>query len=72
MSNSTVTLPTKYITFRSYRKFDEDAFRDDLEKATWNVLEMYHDPDDALDFFNDSFLSIADFHALLVMKLLKR
>ena len=36
-----------------------------------NVLDMFEDPDDATDYFNKTFLSVADAHAPLVQKRVK-
>ena len=50
----------KTIKYRKWENFSEQAFQDDLEKAPWNVLDMHDDPDDAIQFFNRTFLDVAD------------
>ena len=45
---------------------------EDLEKAPCNVLEMYDDPNDAIQFFNRTFLDLADDHVPLLSKRVKR
>ena len=56
----------KTIRYRRWKHFN------DLEKAPWNVLDTYDDPDDAIDFFNRTFLYVAGHHAPLVIRRVKR
>ena len=62
----------KTIKYRTWKNFSEQAFQDDLEKAPWNVLDMHDDPDDAIQFFNRTFLDVADDRVPLLTKRVKR
>ena len=62
----------KTIKYRKWKNFSEQAFQDDLEKAPWNVLDMHDDPDDAIQFFNRTFLDVADDRVPLLTKRVKR
>ena len=52
--------------------FNEETFIADLESQPWSVLEMYNDPDDALDFFIQTFTTVLSQHASLKQKRVKR
>ena len=62
----------KTIKHRKWKIFSEQAFQEDLEKAPGNVLDMYDDPNDAIQFFNRTFLDVADDHVPLLSKRVKR
>ena len=62
----------KTIKYRKWKNFSEQAFQDDLEKAPWNVLDMRDDPDEAIQFFNRTFLDVADDRVPLLTKRVKR
>ena len=62
----------KTIKYRKWKNFSEQAFQDDLEKAPWNVLDMHDDPDEAIQFFNRTFLDVADDRVPLLTKRVKR
>ena len=60
------------ITYRDCKNFDEQAFLRDLNTAPWSSMEMFDDPDDALDFFNKMFLDIVDAHVPLVQERVRK
>ena len=62
----------KTIKYRKWKNFSEQALQEDLEKAPWNVLDMYDDPNDAIQFCNRTFLDVADDHVPLLSKRVKR
>lgn len=62
----------KTMKYRKWKNFSEQAFQDDLEKAPWNVLDMHDDPDEAIQFFNRTFLDVADDRVPLLTKRVKR
>ena len=62
----------KTIKYRKWKNFSEQALQQDLEKAPWNVLDMYDDPNDAIQFCNRTFLDVADDHVPLLSKRVKR
>ena len=39
--------PPKVVTARSYKRFDNEAFRKDVEEAPWAVISVFDDPDDS-------------------------
>ena len=45
------------------KHFEENQFLADLGAQQWSVFDMYDDPNDALDFFNQMFESTLDLHA---------
>ena len=45
------------------KHFAKGQFLADLGAQPWSVLDMYSDPNDALDFFNRTFESTVDLHA---------
>ena len=44
---------------------DENAFLSDLAQPSWSNINSYEDPSAAVQFFNDTFLSLLDKHAPL-------
>ena len=50
------------IHYRSYKHFNEQNFLKDLECQPWSVLDIYDDPDDALDYFVNIFTDVMDSH----------
>ena len=60
------------ISYRKWRNTDGHAFLDDLLNAPWTVLDMYEDPEDAVQYFNRTFVDVADAHVPLVKKKVKR
>ena len=74
------------ITYRQMKNFDQTMFLQDLayhyryliiaylftlENQPWGILDIYDDPNDAMDFFNEIFLSVLDKHAPLKTKHVK-
>lgn len=55
--------PPKIITIRNYRKFDEREFQTDIDRAPFQVFEVYEDPADAYHTWNVLFTEICDKHA---------
>ena len=52
-----------YITTRSFKNFDQDAFQNDIAKAPWSVVDVFDDVDDKLNAFHLIFNQILDHHA---------
>ena len=57
--------PPKIITIRNYRKFDEREFQTDINRAPFQVFEVFEDPADAYHAWNLVFTEICDKHASL-------
>ena len=51
------------ITYRTMKCFETDQFLAELGAQAWLVLDMYDDPNDALDLFIETFESTLDPHA---------
>ncbi len=47
---------------RSFRKFDEKLFVEDLEYVHWNLCEVFDDPNEALDCWQKLVLDVVDKH----------
>ena len=47
LATSVPTDPPKIITIRNYRKFDEREFQTDIDRAPFQVFEVFEDPADA-------------------------
>ena len=62
----------KYIRYRKTEQFDENAFLSDLAQQPWSNINSYEDPSAAVQFFNDTFLSLLDKHARLKKKRVKK
>ena len=62
----------KYIRYRKTEQFDENAFLSDLAQQSWSNINSYEDPSAAVQFFNDTFLSLLDKHAPLKRKRVKK
>ena len=52
-----------YITTRSFKNFNQDAFQNDIAEAPWSVVDVFDDVDDKLDAFHLIFNQILDHHA---------
>ena len=61
----------KIIYYRSFTKFNENAFFSDLLNSNLSYIYQLRDPDEALDFFISTFLAIYDKHAPLQRKKVK-
>ena len=53
-------LPSKLITFWSYKNFDCDKFTQDLPEAPWHVGEIFDDLDDQVHYWNTLLTNIID------------
>jgi hypothetical protein len=51
------------INFRSMKNFNEKDFITDLENQPFSVIDIFDDPNDALDYFCDLFLNVLNIHA---------
>ena len=60
------------INYRKWKYFDEVQFRTDLLTSPWTVLDMYDNPDDAVQFFTQTFLEVVNTHIPWVSKRVKR
>ena len=59
------------INYRSYKTFNENAFRQDLELAPWSVLDMEDDPNDAWTTWRTLYNEVLDQHAPLKTRRIK-
>jgi hypothetical protein len=59
------------IKYRYLKNFNADKFLDDLSKQPWSLIDMFNDPDDALDTFNKLFLETPNIHAPYKQKRVK-
>jgi hypothetical protein len=55
--------PFKVITRHSFKKFDSDAFNEDLAVAPWSLIDLFDDTDDKVFVFNSLFTTVLDDHA---------
>ena len=62
---------TRVITYRSYKRMDDQAFIDDLAQAPLHVSNIFDDVDDQLWFHNTLVRNVIDEHAPLKQKKLK-
>ena len=62
----------KTITYRSMSHFETSAFLTDLEAQPWSTLDIFDNPNDALDFFMQIFETVLDQHAPQRSKRVKR
>ena len=60
------------ITYRSFKKFNEQKFNDDLEKVPLHVCNVFDDIDDVMWSFNHLLSEVVDAHAPVKTKLLKK
>ena len=54
-----------FVTTRSYKHYNADAFLHDISQVPWSVIEAFSDVDDKLNAFNLLFNDIFDQHAPL-------
>ena len=52
----------KTIDYRCYKKFDEEAFLDDLCNVSWKDIEKFDNVNDAVDLWQQMFSTIVDKH----------
>ena len=62
----------KVIHYRSYKKFNDDTFNDDLISAPFQVAEIFDSVDDSYWFFSKLLGDIISEHAPVKTKILKR
>lgn len=55
--------PPKIIHARTFKRFDEDEFKRDIEKAPWSVCSVFDDPDDCYWAWSHMFNDICQRHA---------
>ena len=73
LSNKNSSEPKhKTITYRSMSHFETSAFLTDLEAQPWSTLDIFDNPNDALDFFMQIFETVLDQHAPQRSKRVKR
>ena len=61
-------LPPKTVTYRSFRTFQKDKYRSDLQQIPFSVCEAFDDPSDALWAQNILIRDVLDQHAPLKTK----
>ena len=61
--------PPRTIEYRSYKHFDINAFKRDLESVPWHVIENEDNIDDAVCIWNKLFSDIADSHVTVIKTL---
>ncbi|XP_053398328.1 uncharacterized protein LOC128556711 [Mercenaria mercenaria] len=59
------------IQYRNMKHFDESVFLESLEQQPWSILDIYEDPNDALDTFNSLFNDVLNRHAPFKQKRVK-
>ncbi|MEW8547446.1 MAG: hypothetical protein AB2693_28400, partial [Candidatus Thiodiazotropha sp.] len=62
----------KTITYRSFRHFDESAFKNDLRQVPWEILNDLNDVNEILEVWNSLFLEVVNKHAPLKQHRVKR
>ena len=62
----------KYVTSRNYSKFDSLKFRNELSTLSWDTLNNYSDPESMWQAWKNMFLSVADQHAPVKTKRVRR
>lgn len=53
------------ITYRNFRKFNRDSFRNDIVSQDWNRIQNFLNPNDMWSEWKNSFLAIVEMHAPL-------
>ena len=53
------------ITYRSFKRFDENSFTNDLRQVPWEILESFDDVSECVQVWNLLFLEIVNKHAPL-------
>jgi hypothetical protein len=61
----------RHITYRSYKKFDENAYSQDLANIPYQVSEVFDDVDDAYWFCQTLISQVIDEHAPLKKRIIK-
>ena len=52
-----------YISVRSFKNYNKEAFLDDILKLLWSIVDCFDDVDDKLNIFNLLFNQVLDHHA---------
>ena len=53
----------KYVTTRSFKDFNANAFRDEIKFMDWNSVENCYTPDDMIEKWYNMFINVANKHA---------
>ena len=53
------------ITYRCFKTFYEELFKNDLSSTPWNIVQIFDDVDDALDTWYSLFYEVVDKHISL-------
>ena len=53
----------KYVTTRSFKDFNANAFRDEIKFMDWNSVENCYTPDDMIEKWYNMYISVANKHA---------
>ncbi|KAL4238884.1 hypothetical protein ACF0H5_003591 [Mactra antiquata] len=61
----------KMISYRNVKNFNEELFLQDLQYQPWSTIDIYDDPNDALDYFVQLFTKTLDNHAPIKSKRVK-
>ena len=61
----------KYITYRSYKNFNVETYKDDLQQIPFHVAEIFDDIDDMYFFQQNLLLEVMDKHAPLKQRMIK-
>ena len=62
----------KTIYYRSYKKFDDETFINDVQNIPYSVCDVFEDVDDRLWSFNKLFSDVIDKNAPIKKKILKK
>ena len=62
----------KYVISRNYSTFDSLKFRNELSQLPWDTLNNYSDPESMWQAWKNMFLSVADQHAPVKTKRVRR
>ncbi|MCG8093593.1 MAG: endonuclease/exonuclease/phosphatase family protein [Candidatus Thiodiazotropha endolucinida] len=72
LNNCIKTNTHQTITYRSFKNFDENAFKADLQEVPWETVERFDNIDEAVDVWNSMFLEIVNKHAPMKSHRIKR
>ena len=62
----------KTIYYRSYKKFDDETFINDVQNIPFSVCDVFDDVDDRLSSFNKLFSDVIDKNAPIKKEILKK
>ena len=60
------------ITYRSFKKFNEEEFCNDLQSIPWDIIKMFDDTNDAVETWSSLFLDVVNKHLPLKQHRVKR